>query len=36
MAFSHKNAMSVTYILHSTATVTRTGKTQIPYFYSKE
>jgi hypothetical protein len=36
MAFSYKNAMRVTYILRSTAIVTGTGKTQIPYFYSKE
>jgi hypothetical protein len=36
MAFSYKNAKGVTYILHSTATVTKTGKSQTLYFFSKE
>ena len=36
MAFSYKNAKGTTYILHSTNTVTKTGKTQTLYFFSKE
>ncbi len=36
MAFSYKNAKGVSYILHSTNTVTKTGKTQTLYFFSKE
>ena len=36
MAFSYKNAKGVTYILHSTSTVTKTGKSQTLYFFSKE
>ncbi len=32
MAFSYKNAKGTTYILHSTSTVTKTGKTQTLYF----
>jgi hypothetical protein len=36
MAFSYKNAKGITYILHSTNTVTKTGKTQTLYFFSKE
>jgi len=36
MAFSYKNAKGVTYFLHSKSTVTKTGKTQTLYFFSKE
>ncbi len=36
MAFSYKNAKGVSYILHSTNTITKTGKTQTLYFFSKE
>lgn len=36
MAFSYKNAKGITYILHATNTVTKTGKTQTLYFFSKE
>jgi hypothetical protein len=36
MAFSYKNAKGTTYILHSKATLTKTGKTQTLYFFSKE
>ena len=36
MAFSFKNAKGVTYILHAKSTVTKTGKTQTLYFFSKE
>ena len=36
MAFSYKNAKGVSYILHSTNMITKTGKTQTLYFFSKE
>jgi hypothetical protein len=36
MAFSYKNAKGTTYILHSTNTTTKTGKTQTLFFFSKE
>jgi len=36
MAFSYKNAKGVSYILHSTNTITKTGKTQTLFFFSKE
>jgi hypothetical protein len=36
MAFSFKNAKGITYILHSTTTVTKTGKNQTLFFFSKE
>ncbi len=36
MAFSYKNTKGSTYILHSKTTVTKTGKNQTLYFFSKE
>ena len=36
MAFSFKNAKGITYFLHAKSTVTKTGKTQTLYFFSKE
>ena len=36
MAFSFKNAKGITYFLHAKSTITKTGKTQTLYFFSKE
>ena len=36
MAYTFKNSKGVTYILHAKSTVTKTGKTQTLYFFSKE
>ncbi len=36
MAFSYKNSKGVTYFLHSTTTMTKTGKSRTLYFFSKE
>ena len=35
-AFSFKNVKGITYFLHAKSTVTKTGKTQTLYFFSKE
>ncbi len=36
MAFSFKNTKGTTYFLHARSTLTKTGKTQTLYFFSKE
>jgi hypothetical protein len=36
MAFSFTNKRGVTYFLHAKVTITKTGKTQTLYFFSKE
>ncbi len=36
MAFSYTNKRGVTYFLHARSTITKTGKTQTLFFFSKE
>jgi hypothetical protein len=36
MAFSFTNKRGITYFLHARSTITKTGKTQTLYFFSKE
>lgn len=36
MAFTYKNSKGVTYTLHSTTSVTSTGKTRTLYFFAKQ
>ncbi len=36
MAFSYTNKRGVKYFLHAKSTVTKSGKTQTLYFFSKE
>ena len=36
MAYTHTNSKGVTYILHGRQRVSKTGKTSMLYFFSKE